>query len=472
MTTSFRPSTELFASLVFSTKCNSNCDFCYERHTNDIMSDETIKKTVEFFYEKKPTMVTFWLFGGEPTIVPEKTIYAISLIIENYKKTKIETRIQLFSNAIIWDQEIVDNLLQAKEIGIPITVQVSFDGNCNHQRDNNNLVTRENIKKNLLKYVSSGLFTAVRSTLSPDNFIGAKEMYESFVWIVESGVVSYSIMPVIECDWDEVSIKKWDDLFSMITEYMKEHHFTTAIFNNYDLKHKFIKQAPGCEAGHTFFSVDSNGEVSACHKGAQYSSMSSDKYNVGSVFTDIEKLVEKPELSECSLCRVNDCAQCTITNDFLLGDPEKIPNTGYCKVKNVIWDHYLEFYKFLEDNHLTLQFDDDQKALYTALLLIGDILSLNDLYLMTQSFSEFEMLIYRMCNEIVNKLAEKLDIKEMLPLQLEKDYEKDLSTILLFIETNLVKKYNEKFNTTLGIGDYVFTQRLINILQIMEIMYA
>ena len=472
MTTSFRPSSELFCSLVFTTGCNSNCDFCYERHTSDVMSDETIKTTIEFFYGKNPSNVTFWLFGGEPTIIPEKTLYAIKTIVEYYEKTKIETKMQLFSNGIIWNQEIIDSLIHARDLGIFVTVQISFDGNCNNQRDNNNLVTRENIKSNIQKYISSELFTLVRTTLSPDNFISAEAMYESFVWIMESGVMNYSIMPVIESKWDGESIKKWDDLFAMITEYMKEHYLLTSIFNNYDMKHRFIKQARGCDAGHTFFSVDSSGDISACHKGSKYSNMGGDKYTLGSVFSDMTKMTVKTDLVDCASCIVNDCAQCFITNEFLLGDPERVPTTGYCKVKHIIWNHYLEFWKWLDDNDLTLKFDDDQESLYTSLLLMADFLNLSDVYLMTQSFFEFEPLIYRMLNEITMKFAEDLGIKDSLPIQLEKDYEKDLDTIFFFIEDNLIKKYNEVFQGTIKINDCVFTQRIINILRLMEIMYV
>ncbi len=462
---------DLYVNLVLTTKCNANCDFCYERHNDDVMSKKTIKKAIDFFYETKPNQINFWLFGGEPTITPEQTVYAIEVILENYKKSDIKTYVGLFTNGLTVNKEILDSLLSATFEGINTRIQVSYEGSCNNKRDKNNMVLRENIKENIKNYVKAGIVTQVRSTLSSDNFFDVEGMFNTFAWIIESGVSDYTIMPVIESVWDDESIKRWDSLFGKIKAYMKINRPTT--FSNFDLRHKFVKNTPGCGAGNNFFSVDLNGDVFICHKVGSYSTMYQDKYKIGSIYTDINIIEKRPALSKCVECKISNCSQCFITNYFMLNDEEKIPETGYCEVRNVIWGHYLDYCKYLVDNNLMLKLNEDEETVISSLLLMGAFVDLTfpDIYV---SYSDYRILVYSMSNDIVTKIANNLELEKFLPLSLASgaEFEDNLGKIFLFIEESLLYKYNEKYNAKLVIGSYVYTERIIRILDLLEILYG
>ena len=121
-------------------QCNFRCDYCYETFTNDIISDETLEKTIKFLYESNSEMVEFWMFGGEITTVPEKILFATRKIVELREKyNKKIVRIIYFTNGYIFDESLWSNVRNIlNNSGVSGIIQVSYDGlnGMNYARKN------------------------------------------------------------------------------------------------------------------------------------------------------------------------------------------------------------------------------------------------------------------------------------------------------------------------------------------------
>lgn len=343
--------------------CNANCDFCYEKKDAVDMPLNVLEQVFKFFYSKIATdHFEVWLFGGEPTTVPKLTIQAIKHIVDLATKYERPTNLKLFTNGLIYNPDIVEALKKSEEalyIG-KVYIQVSFEGENNHQRDGNNLVVREEIRENIKKYAASNLETIIRTTYSADNITDAKAIINSFKWVVfESGIKQLAINPVIECSWTEEKINTLVEGFTGISEilinFYKTHSYFEFVFTNFfhileeKIEHKL------CKAGKDYISVNVDGEIVPCQRFQPFSVYTKDnEYRIGDVMTEEINLDGFGEgtLEKCEKCSVGECNICPAVNKTLTGSYFTIPETGYCELRHRLWEVTTAYLKTLRESAL------------------------------------------------------------------------------------------------------------------------
>lgn len=69
--------------IIFGTKCNLNCKYCYQSHSNDEISYEVLDKIIENINNSNEEFFIH-LFGGEPLLYLDKIFYLLDRI--EYKK--------------------------------------------------------------------------------------------------------------------------------------------------------------------------------------------------------------------------------------------------------------------------------------------------------------------------------------------------------------------------------------------------
>jgi len=116
------------------------------------------------------TPLSLWLFGGEPTLVPELTVEIIHYINETTSIRKTFLGVVMFTNGLLWSQDIIDEMLKSSGY-TSYNIQISYDGDSNSARDRGNLALRTATEQNMLKYIDSGLKATIRSTITPESYV-------------------------------------------------------------------------------------------------------------------------------------------------------------------------------------------------------------------------------------------------------------------------------------------------------------
>lgn len=105
--------------IIFGTKCNLNCEYCYQIDKCNDMSDEVLDKIIEEI-NKSEEQFSIHLFGGEPLIYIDKILYLIDNIDRYKHKFSISTNGTLIDNFRLLEQKLgyfIPNLLSNKEGG-------------------------------------------------------------------------------------------------------------------------------------------------------------------------------------------------------------------------------------------------------------------------------------------------------------------------------------------------------------------
>ena len=108
-----------------SNDCNLRCKYCYAaggsyNGTREIMSIETLHRTLDMFYKTFAKIENIQLFGGEPTM----NIPAIKYTCEYVKRNSYETSVGFVTNGTIMSEELFELI---KSYNIQVTVSIDID---------------------------------------------------------------------------------------------------------------------------------------------------------------------------------------------------------------------------------------------------------------------------------------------------------------------------------------------------------
>lgn len=126
--------------IIFGTKCNLNCDYCYQKHDNNEISQEVLDKIIEKINLNNESY-NIHLFGGEPLLYLDKIFYLLDRI--DIKKHNF---------GISTNGTLINEFRQLEEkLGYPIRNLISNKNNGNYEKLNENSQFRFILTKNNLE---------------------------------------------------------------------------------------------------------------------------------------------------------------------------------------------------------------------------------------------------------------------------------------------------------------------------------
>lgn len=357
-------------NIMLTEQCNFRCDYCYEKFTNDIIEDETLKKTIEFLYKSESEKVEFWLFGGEITIVPQKILGATKYITDlrkNYDKKIV--KVIYFTNGYIFDEVLwtkVNEMLSKSDV--ESIIQISYDGlnGMNYARKS---IAKQNIddkvKENLFKF-NKYVRVIVRSTVSPSNINNDTSILDTAKWLERNGISEYAVNLVQEAHWDQEKSKflvnQIKDLADWLKNYYLKNPYKKFVVFPFDMI--FTRKSKSCGVGSRFASVNHNGKISPCHVMYSYAKVTNTQDNkIWGFIGDIDNGISKDKVKDfidldygkikipqCSSCPSTICSVCPAVSATTYGDLKNTYREGYCiamvKIQYIIED----FKKHMTEN--------------------------------------------------------------------------------------------------------------------------
>ncbi|MDI3476362.1 MAG: uncharacterized protein PWQ95_2090 [Thermococcaceae archaeon] len=273
----------LGGSINVSQACNFSCVYCYANKGTytlekpKLMDKESMKKAIDFLFDKAPFGVSIVFFGGEPLLnfpaIQEGVLYAE----EKAKETKKPVFFSVTTNGYLLTPKVVDFLLSH-----PFNVIVSIDGPKEIHDHNRPFVdgspTYDVVAKNLKYFVEEARKRgklgkiSVRATLLPEQLNRVYDVYHHLK--TEFGVLNVGIeMATLS---NNVVTKEHIDTYLdqlrkiAIEEIETFGELKTVVY----VKFKQIIQdvyrgrvsSFHCGAGKGSVTIDVNGNIYPCHR--------------------------------------------------------------------------------------------------------------------------------------------------------------------------------------------------------------
>lgn len=338
------------ANIMLTEQCSFRCTYCYEKFTDDIIEDETLKQTIEFLYSSKEDKVSFWIFGGEITTVPEKVFLAAKYIKQvheaNNKGKKID--VIFFTNGFVFEEQLWLDV-RKELIGIPFFVQISFDGL--HEMNNARKTIAGNYTEQIvidnIKLFNRIVPVIVRSTISSQSFKPGA-LLDTVKYFESIKVAQYAINIVQEEHWNSEIIEQFLTEMSQIADWLIDfyttHPYTSYMvfpFHSIFIRDHYSKK---CGVGYNFTAINTKGKLNPCHVLYSHAKKQDDQNNdywghIGDVFNGVsEQKIEKwKRLStgvdkplECSVCPSTVCNMCPAVSITQSGTLKRTYRQGYC----------------------------------------------------------------------------------------------------------------------------------------------
>lgn len=115
---------ELDVLLVPTYMCNFRCSYCFQRHTDHIMTDEIERRIVRFLERKIPKCQIFrvGLFGGEPLLCIDKLFRILVAANEICKKNSVPMVGEISTNGYLLTPNIFEKLLKLRIFDFQVCV--------------------------------------------------------------------------------------------------------------------------------------------------------------------------------------------------------------------------------------------------------------------------------------------------------------------------------------------------------------
>ncbi|MBL7130731.1 MAG: radical SAM protein [Candidatus Omnitrophica bacterium] len=206
--------------LLATRACCLNCQYCFVKRTNELMSQEVLKKAIDFLFTSESQNLQLQFFGGEPLMLPDDRFkWSIQYAIAKAKRAKKNLKIIITTNAVYLTQKKIGFLKKYKN---HIIIEVSLDGkkeshNTNRpQKDKTSRIDSYSmITKNFPAIISSCLYSRVSMVVSPHT---AKDLLENFEHLLGLGFNKIWLMLSCGVLWGDQDIKEFERQLQKIGE--------------------------------------------------------------------------------------------------------------------------------------------------------------------------------------------------------------------------------------------------------------
>ena len=248
-------------------ECNFRCWYCYEKHDEGHMSDETIEKIKlhlkNMVENHEINLLNLGWFGGEPLLYFDEVIYPISMFAKQLmEENKLPLHNSVTTNAYCINDDMIEKM---QEIGLRY-FQITLDGN----RDRHNQIrncfgkpTYDDIVQNIIKLCQNINDSIITLRINYDDMTLKKNAEDILHDFPES--IRYKLYIDMHRVWQ--TVKK--DKNSLLTSNNELDHFVTSARNNgYNIRYQgalVTNTYTGCYACRTNFAcINFDGKVYKC----------------------------------------------------------------------------------------------------------------------------------------------------------------------------------------------------------------
>ncbi len=305
-------------TLEINQRCNLHCSYCYLKNKNgQRMELDTAKKCVDLAFEnarvQKQEKIIFDFVGGEALLDFDLLVEIVEYIEQISKEKNYEVQYGLTTNGTIFNDEIVDWLIDKK-----FNLKLSIDGDrkvTNLGRGSDTFFdVYEKIQSNwnfVLKYQkNSGKFAQVTNVITNNNYMFYFESFKHLIDQFQAKVI-YTVFD-IDSEWKEEQLANIADQIEQAYLFFKDRlvkypfywHFITEVKNSIKIKKRFYS----CGSGIIYLYVKSDGDFYACANAIQSKSILgniNNGYNQTKI--DLLKNLSGIDNPECISCEQYDC---------------------------------------------------------------------------------------------------------------------------------------------------------------------
>ncbi len=185
--------------LILSTwACNLQCSYCRVRKKNLFISEETLKKSVDFLLTSRDKELKFEFFGGEPLLLPFSVLKKVITYGEKKAKKKgKKIDFIITTNAILLDERKIDFFKKHNVLLI-----ISLDGSRESQNINRPQAGKKDsyslIVKNLPLIFKKGVDCYCYTVVTPETVNFLEDNFRS---LVNLGFKKIWLMMACGVDW-------------------------------------------------------------------------------------------------------------------------------------------------------------------------------------------------------------------------------------------------------------------------------
>ncbi len=343
-------------SLQVTDACNLACSYCYFKNKEPLaISYDAIDCSLNMLEQYSDSSQANWhinLFGGEPTLFPDRIKYICEKATKRAKENEKDISFSITTNGVNFDKKMLQLCKHFK-----VSTTLSLDGNQSaHNRfrkGHNGHGSYQNILKNIDRLKSAPNFR-VRMTISTKTLPDLSNSIKSFI---DLGISRIATSIVAEDDWSEKDIETYGAQWLEVAAfYIREHLSGNKIsLSGFEVDETHgvelacrPKRLYGCGAGTTFVFVNVVGDLYPCHRYPGYFDKDS-SVRIGSVFNGIDDerrrfyvtankstskkgcssfINNSPVEVKCSSCLIKSVCggSCMAINHNATGDPTLPPS--------------------------------------------------------------------------------------------------------------------------------------------------
>lgn len=342
-------------TLHVSNDCNLDCTYCYAGggdygEEKSLMTKETAKSVIDFFFSHYEYIGSICFFGGEPLMNYAVVQFVCEHITKLYNSNKIKylPRFVIITNGTILNNKII-SLIKTFKISITVSIDGPKEINDHHRIYKNKKGSYDKIKNfiNTVKKETSA-FIRYEATYTKKHIELGYSVNDISSHLYNTFGISGVIIPEHN-DKKNKSIegKAWEkEFYQNIDSFIKSPNNNDIMVDNvfFEMLHFIANNIKKefCPVGTKMTAVSVDGYIYPCHMNVGQKHLQLGNIQNDNIVNNFEKFLSKnqylklvnKEIAICKTCWVkNLCGGCSITNLFNEQTNKYLtePQDQYCK---------------------------------------------------------------------------------------------------------------------------------------------
>ncbi|MGE5340107.1 MAG: radical SAM protein [Candidatus Omnitrophota bacterium] len=244
-------------NLIVTDDCNFACSYCPQRKEKKFMSQNTIRKALEFFSSHMTEDANLGFYGGEPLLAFDHIRYAVSWTQSENRDRQTRWSYSLTTNGSLMTDDVLRFFNDYQ-----FRVSLSFDGlTQDMQRKNKSADPLRRLIQRIPEF--DGITFAIFSVITPQT---VPLLVESVSAIIRTGASEISLFISITQPWSQTQLDELKTEFQKLTDYLVSFYKQTGSIPvvNYRSKPRDPSLKFGCVGGRNQMAISSDERVWGC----------------------------------------------------------------------------------------------------------------------------------------------------------------------------------------------------------------